>query len=507
MLDLVFIPLLLLYFGILTALFVYGANFFHLTIVAIRSRKATPPEVVPDEWPRIAVQLPIYNEMYVARRLIDAVANFDYPSDRLEIQVLDDSNDETKEIVDHAAEYWRARGRDLVVLRRADRSGFKAGALAAGLERTDAPYLAIFDADFIPPPDFLKRTYPTLNADPCLAFVQTRWGHINRSQSVLTFLQSLSIDGHFSVEQHARWRAGYFFNFNGTAGIWRREAIVDAGGWSQETLTEDLDLSYRAFFKGWRAAYLRNVESPAELPVSFDAYRKQQQRWAQGSFECAVKHIPQVWRSNHGRLHKLEATLHLSGYTIHLLLLSLSLLYPMLLAESARYPTLLSLFSFLALSNVAGFAPLALFTAAQQQLERRWWRLVPLILLLSLLGAGMMLTTARAARRAFSGRRGAFERTPKFGVGKERKDWMQLRYQYPIDFIVIPEIALALFNFNTSRAAVDAHAWPIAVYTAIFGLGLAFTAGSTIFQAVGRRLKAPSIELFEPATAGSSIAE
>jgi cellulose synthase/poly-beta-1,6-N-acetylglucosamine synthase-like glycosyltransferase len=507
MLDLVFIPLLLLYFGILTALFVYGVNFFHLTFVAIRSRRSTPLELIPDEWPQIAVQLPIFNEMYVARRLIDAVANFDYPHDRLDIQVLDDSTDETQVIVDHAAEYWIARGRNVVVLRRTDRRGFKAGALAAGLERTDAPYLAIFDADFIPPPDFLKRTYPTLNADQGLAFVQTRWGHTNRGQSLLTFLQSLSIDGHFSVEQHARWRAGYFFNFNGTAGIWRREAIVDAGGWSQETLTEDLDLSYRAFLRGWRAAYLRNVESPAELPVSFDAYRKQQQRWAQGSFQCAMKHIPRVWRSDHNWLHKLEATLHLSGYTIHLLLLSLSLLYPMLLAESARYPTLLSLFSFLALSNVAGFAPLALFTVAQQQLERRWWRLVPLILLLSLLGAGMMLTTARAAWRAFSGRRGAFDRTPKFGVGQEPKDWMRLRYQYPIDLIVIPEIALALFNFNTSRTAVDAHAWPIAVYTAIFGLGLAFTAGSTIFQAAGRRLKAPSLEVFEPATAGSSVAE
>ena len=507
MLDLVFIPLLLIYFGILTALFVYGANFFHLTFVAIRAHRATPPELVPDEWPRIAVQLPIFNEMYVARRLIDAVANFDYPADKLEIQVLDDSTDETQAIVDQVAAYWTARGRNIVVLRRTDRRGYKAGALAAGLERTDAPYLAIFDADFIPPADFLKRTYPSLNADPGLAFVQTRWGHTNRGQSLLTFLQSLSIDGHFSVEQHARWQAGYFFNFNGTAGIWRRQAIVDAGGWSQETLTEDLDLSYRAFLKGWRAAYLRNVESPAELPVSFDAYRKQQQRWAQGSFECAMKHIPNVWRSRHGRLHKVEATLHLSGYTIHLLLLSLSLLYPLLLTEATRYPTLLSLFSFLALSNIAGFAPLALFTAAQQQLERRWWRLVPLIVLLSLLGAGMMLTTARAAWRAFSGKRGVFDRTPKFGIGEQHKDWMRLRYQYPIDLIVVPEIALALFNFHTSQTAVHAHAWPIAVYTAMFGLGLAFTAGSTIFQALSRRFKAPSVDVFEPAAAASSVSD
>ena len=504
MLDLFFVPLLLAYFGILLALFVFGANFFHLTWIAVRSGKVAPPAAEVTEWPVIAVQLPIYNEMYVARRLIDAVAHFDYPPDRLEIQVLDDSTDETREIVDQAAEYWHARGLNVRVLRRTDRRGYKAGALAAGLEATDAPYLAMFDADFVPPPDFLKRTYPVLHADAGLAFVQTRWGHTNRGQSLLTFLQSLSVDGHFSIEQHARWRAGYFFNFNGTAGIWRREAILDAGGWSQETLTEDLDLSYRAFFRGWRAAYLRNVESPAELPVSFDAYRKQQQRWAQGSLECAMRHIPRVWRSGYSWRHKLQATLHLGGYTIHLLLLALVVLYPFLLAEATRYPTLLSLFSFLALTNIAGFAPMAMFTAGQQQLERRWWRLVPVIFMLSLLGAGMMLTTARAAWRALTGRRTAFERTPKFGAETERRDWMKLRYQSPIDLIVVPEIALAMLNFNTSHTAIQAQAWPIAVYTAIFGLGLLFTAGLTISQGLGRRLKAPRHhEALEATPAGS----
>ena len=508
MLDLLFIPLLLVYFGILSALFVFGANFLHLTWVAVRSRRATPPRLDPEEWPLIAVQLPVYNEMYVARRLIDAVASFDYPPDRLEVQVLDDSTDETQTIVDGAASYWRGRGVDVRVLRRADRTGYKAGALAAGLTQTHARYVAMFDADFVPPSDFLKRTFPALNADPGLAFVQTRWGHTNRGQSLLTFLQSLSIDGHFAVEQQARWKAGYFFNFNGTAGIWRREAIEDAGGWRQDTLTEDLDLSYRAFLKGWRAAYLRDVESPAELPVSFDAYRRQQQRWAQGSLECAAKHVPAVWRSEHKTMQKLEATLHLSGYVIHLLLLSVSLLYPLLLAEATRYPTLLSLFSFLALANIAGLAPMGLFTAAQQQLERRWWRLVPMVFLLSLLGAGMMLTTARAAFRALAGKRGAFERTPKFGLGAERRDWMHLRYHSPIDLIVVPELGLAALNFNTSHTAIEAQAWPIAFYTMIFGLGLTFTAGLTILQAVERRLKAPpSLDLREAAASGTVVGE
>ena len=490
MLDLLFIPLFVVYFGILASLFIFGANFFHLTVIAVRSGGATPPSAVPDEWPAIAVQLPIYNEMYVARRLIDAVAHFDYPRDRLEIQVLDDSTDETRAIVNQAVEYWRARGLAISVLRRDDRVGFKAGALAAAFDKTEAAYLALFDADFVPPSDFLKRAYPVLHADAGLAFVQTRWGHTNRTRSMLTFLQSLSIDGHFSIEQHARWRAGYFFNFNGTAGIWRRQALLDAGGWTPDTLTEDLDVSYRAFLKGWRAAYLREVESPAELPMSFDAYRCQQQRWAQGSFQCAIKHIPAVWRSDFPWWHKVQATLHLAGYSIHLLLLALCFLYPLLLAEATRHPTLLSLVSFMALCNVAGMAPLALFTTAQQQLGRRWLRLMPMVLLLSLLGAGMMLTTARAALRAFSGRHDGFVRTPKFGMGNDGNDWMHLRYQNPVDVIVVAELGIAALNFYTSFTALNHGAWPIAFYSAVFGFGLLFTAGCTISQGLRRRLKA-----------------
>jgi cellulose synthase/poly-beta-1,6-N-acetylglucosamine synthase-like glycosyltransferase len=491
MLDLIFIPLLLVYFGVLVALFAYGLNFLHLTVIALRHGKTLPASSMPAEWPKIAVQLPIFNEMYVARRLINAVASFDYPLDKLEIQVLDDSTDETQAIIDKAVAYWRSRGVNLVLLRREDRTGFKAGALANGLDQTDAEYLALFDADFVPRPDFLKKALPVLHADAGLAFVQTRWGHTNRTQSLLTFLQSLSIDGHFSIEQYSRWRSGYFFNFNGTAGIWRRQALIDAGGWTSDTLTEDLDVSYRAFMRGWRAAYLRDVESPAELPMSFDAYRRQQDRWARGSLECAVKHIPNIWRSQYSWWQKLQATLHLTGYAIHLLMLSLTFLYPLLLVEATRYPTLMSLFSFMVLANLAGLAPLALFTSAQQQLGRRWERLVPLIFFMTILGTGMMLTTARAALRALLRRPSAFERTPKFGFRKRSADWMRLRYQRPVDLIVIAEIGLALFNLRTSLMALQVHAWSIALYTAIFGLGLCFTSGCTIAQGLTRRLKTP----------------
>ena len=500
MLDLIFVPLLLVYFSILTALFVFGANFLHLTWIAYRDREATPPSVDVTEWPKVTVQLPVYNELYVARRLIDAAASLDYPRELLEVQVLDDSSDETRRVVDEAAEYWRARGIDVKVLRRADRSGFKAGALANGLEKTDAGYLAIFDADFLLPEHFLRQALPVLLADAGLAFVQTRWGHTNRDHSLLTVLQSLSIDGHFSIEQFARWKAGYFFNFNGTAGIWRRQALEEAGGWQTETLTEDLDVSYRAFLAGWRGAFVGAVESPAELPVSFDAYRRQQHRWARGSLECARKHIPAIWRSELPWWHKLEGTLHLTGYSIHLLMLALCFLYPLLLLEASEYPQLLSLFGFMAAFNVAGLAPMSLFLTAQHKLGRSWVRSLPYVLLLSLLGAGMMLTTARAAWQAFSSPPGTFERTPKFGLNEKHRDWMRLRYQPRIDLIVVAEIALAAFTLTTSYYATVEHAWAVSIYTAVFGLGLLLTAGATISQGLGRwwRVRLAGAEPLEP---------
>ncbi len=488
MLDLIFIPLLLLYFTVLTALFIYGANFLHLTWTALRLKDASPVAVIPEEWPAVCVQLPIYNEMYVSERLIDATAALDYPVSKLEIQVLDDSTDETGVIAGRAVERWRARGLNIRHVRRGTREGFKAGALAYGMERTEAAYIAIFDADFIPRPDFLQQTVPVLCADEGLSFVQTRWGHINRSHSLLTFLQSLSIDGHFAVEQYSRWKLGYFFNFNGTAGVWRKAAMIDAGGWHDETLTEDLDLSVRAFLGGWRAAYVRQVESPAELPVSFDAYRRQQHRWARGSFECAYKYVPTIWRSTMSWWQKVQTTLRLTGYAIHLLMLALCILYPLLVLVATRYPALLSLFGFMAVFNFAGIAPSIMFGIGQQQLRRPGWkRLLFAVPLLSFLGAGMMVTTTRAFWQSLSPRRQAFERTPKFGLGGEKREWRRMRYQLPLDRIVVAEYLLAALNFVTCAAAFGHQAWAVGVYTALFGIGLAATATFAIVQSIRAR--------------------
>ncbi|MBI4786839.1 MAG: glycosyltransferase [Chloroflexi bacterium] len=488
MLDLLLIPVAVVYLAVVGALFIFGVNFFYLTYLALRKRGQATNSLSPVRWPRVTVQLPIYNELYVAERLIDAAANLDYDRDLLEIQVLDDSTDETTEIVRRVVARWQSRGIRIAHLHRANRAGYKAGALGYGLERARGEFLAIFDADFIPPRDFLRRTVGQFE-NPRVAFVQTRWGHVNRDYSLFTFLQALAIDAHFMVEQFARSQSGYWFNFNGTAGIWRRAALADAGGWTSDTLTEDLDLSYRAFLRGWQAVYLRDVEVPAELPVSCSAYRRQQHRWARGSFECARKLLPQVWRAPISLAQKVEGTLHLTGYGVHLLLAALVVLYPFVLLLSPRYPGLVSIFGIALIFNVTTFAPTVFFVIAQQQLGRRWWRLIPMILCITVLGAGMMLNTTRAALQIALDSNGVFERTPKFGIAQRKQDWQGRRYQVNLDRIVFFELAFALFNIGTAALALWLGNFAIGVYTLLFCLGLLFTSGVTIWQtlAVQRR--------------------
>lgn len=493
--DLAAASVLVAYLAILVALFAYGLDFLYLTFVALRTTSRRPPSAVPAVWPRVTVQLPVYNELYVVRRLIDAAVRLTYPADRLEIQILDDSSDETAAVVAELVAGWRARGVDIRHVQRRDRRGFKAGALAHGLGLASGELIAIFDADFIPRPDFLARTVPVLVADPGLAFVQARWGHTNRDYSLLTRLQALSIDGHFAVQQAGRWASGRWFNFNGTAGLWRRTAMVAAGGWEHDTLTEDLDISYRAFLAGWRAAYIRTVEAPAELPASFNAYRRQQHRWARGSFECAIKHLPGIWRSELTLGRKVAATLHLTGYGIQILLLALSLLYPALLLLSSRTSFVVAPLTIIGVFNLTTLAPTLLYTVGQRQLGRRWATELPAVLALSALGAGMMVNTARAALQALVGRSAVFERTPKFGLIEGRQDWLRLRYQLRMDRIVFIEAALAALDAWTCLYALAVGSWGIALYAGIFGAGLAATVSITVAQAlraawVGRRSSA-----------------
>lgn len=494
--DFLFIPGAIVYLIVVGALFVYGINFFYLTYLTLRKRNEhlTPPEM--KEWPMVTVQLPIYNELYVAERLIMAVAALDYPPALLEIQVLDDSTDETVIIVRQAVKRVRARGINIVHIHRTDREGYKAGALAQGTSAANGVYFAIFDADFIPHPDFLMKTLPYFQ-DEQIGFIQTRWGHVNRDYSFLTTLQSLSVDAHFMVEQFARSQAGYWFNFNGTAGIWRRKALEEAGGWTAETLTEDLDLSYRAFLCGWRAIYLRDVETRAELPVSFNAYRRQQHRWARGSLECAYKFLPKIWSRHLALRTKIEATFHLTGYAVHLLLCSLVILYPIVLFLSRQYSNLISLFGIAFLFNATAFAPTIFFIVAQQQLGNRWLHRIPAILFISALGAGMMLNTVRAAVNSLSTSKGAFERTPKFGIINKGQDWISQRYQLKLDPIVFFELLFAGLNAYTFTLAIQMQNWFIAFYSALFFSGLVFTSGLTILQTIILSLRKSRLSLIK----------
>lgn len=493
MINSLLVPIAIIYLLVVAALFVYGLNFFHLAWRAHQDRRELhQPESAPlNHLPSVTVQLPIYNERYVVRRLIESAARLDYPKDLLEIQVLDDSTDDTHQIAAETVEKLRNEGVNIKQLHREDRRGYKAGALADGLKVAQGEFILIFDADFVPAPDFLKRTLTYFDNDH-VAFVQARWGHLNREYSLLTFLQSLAIDAHFAVEQLARSRLGYWFNFNGTAGIWRKAAIEDAGGWTAETLTEDLDLSYRAFLRGWEARYAGNIVAPAELPVSMTAYRRQQHRWARGSLECAIRYVPVVWRTEAPFAKRVEAVLHLTGYCVHLLLFALSILYPLVLLLAVQYPSLITIFGIAVLFNFTALAPTTFFLVAQYSLGKKWLRALPAILFTTILGAGMMLNTVRAALQIGFGRKAVFERTPKYGITKRGQKWDSRKYRVRVDGIVFFELLMAIANLYTVFLAFQLGNYPISFYAGLFAAGLLFVSGFTIAQSISRSSSQPS---------------
>jgi cellulose synthase/poly-beta-1,6-N-acetylglucosamine synthase-like glycosyltransferase len=482
--NILFIPIALIYFLVTGLLFLFGINFLYVTYLALRyGPREEGNKPAPSLLPKVTVQLPVYNEMYVAQRLVEAAAKLDYPADLLEIQVLDDSTDETYEIIKRTVASVRKRGIDAKHIHRKEREGYKAGALRDGFTAAKGEFIAIFDADFLPPPNFLKQTLPHF-ADQKVAFVQTRWGHLNRDFSFLTLLQSLAIDAHFMIEQLARSRRGFWFNFNGTAGIWRRAAIEDAGGWRADTLTEDLDLSYRAFLKGWEAKFLSHVETPAELPITFNGFRRQQHRWARGSLECAVRLLPNIWASDAPLKTKIEATFHLTGYGVHLLLLAYTLIYPLVIIFSQVMPGLISLFGIAYIFSLTAFAPTLLFIAGQYQLRKKWSSYLPLFLVVSGFGAGMMLNTFRAALEVIGGRPGEFRRTPKFGVETRTSPWANKKYHLRLDPIVLWELLFAGLNIYTMVLGLQAGYWLISFYAALFAFGFAFTSIYTIHQTI-----------------------
>jgi cellulose synthase/poly-beta-1,6-N-acetylglucosamine synthase-like glycosyltransferase len=461
-----------------TAVFlaVYGFNSFLLTLLYLRHRREKLPRPPLVDTPPVTVQLPIYNELYVVERLLEAVARLDYPGDKLQIQVLDDSDDETTALALARVAHYRAQGLDIELIRRAGRSGFKAGALAHGLRTARGEYIAVFDADFVPPPDFLAQTVPYFRERPRLGLIQTRWGHLNADYSPLTQAQALALDGHFVVEQTARYRAGLYMNFNGTAGVWRRRCIEEAGGWAGDTLSEDLDLSYRAQLAGWQCLYLPEAVAPAELPPQMAAFKRQQFRWAKGSIQVLRKLGWKVARAPVSPFKRLEGLLHLSSYLVHPLMLILLLVTLPLMFERGGIKLPLAYLSLVSLG------PPFLFAASQRALYRDWQRRFAYLPLLVFLGTGIALSNTRAVVEALLGQGNDFRRTPKFDVRRRGDNWMSHSYALPFRWLTLGELLLSFYALCAVLVALrhgNVYAVP---FLLIYVLGFAYVAGLDLWQ-------------------------
>lgn len=421
---------LVAYFGLLAALAFYGSHRYLMVYLYHRHQGPDPSplrEFSAAELPIVTIQLPLFNERYVCERLIDAVCAMDYPRDRLEIQVLDDSTDDTYEIVARHVARRRAEGIDIHHIHRQDRTGYKAGALEAGQRIARGEFLAIFDADFIPQANFLQRTIHHFT-DEKVGMVQTRWGHINRGYSLLTAAQAVLLDGHFVIEHTARNRSGRLFNFNGTAGIWRKLVIGDAGGWQHDTLTEDLDLSYRAQLKGWRFVFLRDVEVPSELPVEMSALKSQQHRWAKGSIQTAMKLLPTILRSDLPKFIKLEAFYHLTANAAYLLLVMLAILMPVATVIRMHEGWMITLMVDLPIFLGATVSICTFYWTSQRELGRSRLEIVRLLPAVMGLGIGLSLNNAKAVLEALARHETPFVRTPKYAIANRDQTWAGKRY-------------------------------------------------------------------------------
>ncbi len=468
----------LVYFLAASALAVYGFNILYTAWLYWRKHNETIVTPALTNMPRVTVQLPIYNELYVVERLIDAAAALDWQRDRLQIQVLDDSDDETTAIAQTRVDYFRRRGIDIALYRRTDRAGFKAGALAAGLTRATSDYIAIFDADFVPPPSFLRQTIPHFLARPDLGLVQARWGHLNTTYSALTRAEAMALDGHFVVEQTARHRNGLFFNFNGTAGVWRRECIEQSGGWQGDTLSEDLDLSYRAQMSGWKFLFLPDVVAPAELPPQIHAYKRQQFRWAKGSTQVLRKLGLRVLTApGVSWFKRIEGVLHLSGYLMNpLMLVLLITLVPLMLLDT-RFPDAMMYFSF------AMFGPVTVYALSQRTLYPDWLSRFRYFAALLLLGTGIALNNSIAVCEAILRRGGTFRRTPKFRVESEDDTWGTKRYTLPLGWEVLGELLLSAYASVGVIVAWQHHLVWTLPFMVLYALSFAFVGGLSLWHA------------------------
>lgn len=408
-------------------LFLFSVGQLHLTHIYLKQKPKLSPPFNPEYTPFVTIQLPVYNEKYVVERLLDAIVHLDYPREKLEIQVLDDSTDETSAIIYQKLEWLQKFELDIKQLRRDTRAGFKAGALQEGLQKARGEFIVIFDSDFIPEKDFIKKTLPWFQ-DPAVGVVQTRWGHINKDYSLMTQLQAFGLDAHFSIEQSARNAAGSFINFNGTCGVWRKTCITDAGGWSADTLTEDLDLSYRAQLKGWKFKYLEDVVTPGELPVVMPVIKLQQYRWNKGGAETARKLAGRIFNASLSTRQKLHAFLHLFNSSVFVALFAAAVLsLPMLFIKNS-HPAMQWFFTIGSIFFL-GFLSVAIFywTATRRfhSNTRRFFILFPAFLIISM---GLSLHNGLAVIEGWLGIKTPFIRTPKFNIVEKQDSWRDNTY-------------------------------------------------------------------------------
>ena len=470
------------YLSVLIGLSGYGLHRYCIVYLFLKNRRRPPQPLAHfDELPIVTVQLPLFNEIYVVERLLNAVSELDYPRDRLQIQVLDDSTDETQEITRSCVDRLTERGFDVELIHRTDRVGYKAGALEQGLATARGDYVCILDADFVPQPELLKKTVHFFT-DPKVGMIQTRWGHLNRGYSLLTRVQAMFLDGHLLLEQVARSRSGRFFNFNGTAGVWRKSCISASGGWQHDTLTEDLDLSYRAQLEGWKFVFLTDVVTPAELPVDMNGFKSQQHRWTKGSIQTCKKLLPRIWRSQLSLPIKIEATAHLTSNFAYLLLAFLCLLlHPSLGGPQTGWVRtfLLDVPIFLSASlSVAVF-----YICAQRELHpHTWLKEILLLPALLALGVGLSINNARAVLEAVFNHPSEFKRTPKYGIEHKSQPWRSCRYMPLKSFLPIIEIAFALyFSYFVWYALAHGQYFSLP-FLVMFQMGFLYVAISSLAQ-------------------------
>jgi cellulose synthase/poly-beta-1,6-N-acetylglucosamine synthase-like glycosyltransferase len=483
--------ILTLYFAVLSVLALYGAYRIKQVVDFWRYRRVAPrPRALfaEGELPRVTVQLPLFNEMYVVERLLAAVTAIDYPRERLEIQVLDDSTDETCEVARAAVERYRGEGFSIAYVHREDREGFKAGALEHGLKTATGELVAIFDADFVPRPDCLRKLVHFFT-DPLVGCAQMRWSHINGSYNLLTRLQTILLDGHFVVEQTVRNRTGGFFNFNGTAGIWRRRTIELSGGWQHDTLTEDTDLSFRAQLMGWRFVYLLDEDAPSEVPVEINAFKAQQRRWAKGVTEVGLKLYPRVWRAELPRRVKLEMFFRLTGNISYLLMILTSLLqFPLLLVRYNQGFYHLMLLDapllFFSTASVVLFYGSAIWYLDRPHSRRRLLHL-PLVMGL---GIGLAFSNARAVLEAVLGIKTEFVRTPKYKVeGAADETWKRKKYRRGRGWLPLFELAFAAYFLLAILYAARMEMWGTIPFLSLFCFGYGYMGVMSLLQTSGVR--------------------